>query len=109
MCPFCTDQKSIIAAHDIELNCFSQIYKVCKYKEVRRLSSDCRKNECKRHEVGHEGRKPFSCTLCAPYQEKSFVRQDLLKRHLRVAHGPQGAATRKRKGNLKDEDEDYWP
>ena len=68
-----------------------------------------RKNECKRHEVGHEGRKPFSCTLCAPYQEKSFVRQDLLKRHLRVAHGPQGAATRKRKGNLKDEDEDYWP
>ncbi len=67
-----------------------------------------RKNECKRHEAGHGGRKPFSCPICAPYQEKSFVRQDLLKRHLRVAHGAQGAVARKKR-TFKDEEEDYWP
>lgn len=35
----------------------------------------------------HAGFKPFVCTLCAPYQEKCFVRQDLLKRHMKVTHG----------------------
>ncbi|RPD67276.1 hypothetical protein L227DRAFT_492187 [Lentinus tigrinus ALCF2SS1-6] len=78
---------------------------MCRHCGMRFL----RKNECKRHEAGHGGRKPFSCSLCAPYQEKSFVRQDLLKRHLRVAHGAQGTVARKKKGVYKDEDEDYWP
>ncbi|EKM59146.1 uncharacterized protein PHACADRAFT_52995, partial [Phanerochaete carnosa HHB-10118-sp] len=40
-----------------------------------------RKNECKRHMSSHVGLKPYTCSICAPYQEKSFVRQDLLKRH----------------------------
>ncbi|KAI0719653.1 hypothetical protein C8T65DRAFT_636051 [Cerioporus squamosus] len=66
---------------------------MCRHCGMRFL----RKNECKRHENGHGGRKPFS-----------FVRQDLLKRHLRVAHGAQGAVTRKKRGTVKDE-EDYWP
>ncbi|TBU64000.1 hypothetical protein BD310DRAFT_807712 [Dichomitus squalens] len=66
-----------------------------------------RKNECKRHESSHEGRKPYSCEICAPFQERSFVRQDLLKRHLRVSHGVHGTA-RKKSAN-KGEDQDYWP
>ncbi|TFK92207.1 hypothetical protein K466DRAFT_626854 [Polyporus arcularius HHB13444] len=77
---------------------------MCRHCGMRFL----RKNECKRHEAGHGGRKPFSCPICAPYQEKSFVRQDLLKRHLRVAHGAQGAVARKKR-TVKDEEEDYWP
>ncbi|OBZ70004.1 Krueppel-like factor 15 [Grifola frondosa] len=48
-----------------------------------------RKNECKRHESSHGGTKPFSCPICAPFQERCFVRQDLLKRHMRVSHGVQ--------------------
>ena len=48
-----------------------------------------RKNECKRHMSSHIGIKPYTCTICAPYQEKSFVRQDLLKRHIKVTHGAQ--------------------
>ena len=46
-----------------------------------------RKNECKRHMSSHVGLKPYQCPICAPYQDKSFVRQDLLKRHLKVTHG----------------------
>lgn len=66
-----------------------------------------RKNECKRHESSHEGRKPFSCGLCAPTQDRSFVRQDLLKRHLRVSHGVHDTKSRKR-GHIKKEMDD-WP
>ncbi|GBE79645.1 hypothetical protein BKA93DRAFT_821348 [Sparassis latifolia] len=64
-----------------------------------------RKNECKRHEGSHAGNKPFSCPICAPVQEKSFVRQDLLKRHMRITHGVQPAQKRARIAV----DEDYWP
>lgn len=46
-----------------------------------------RKNECKRHMSSHTGEKPFACTICDPRRNKSFVRQDLLKRHLKVTHG----------------------
>ena len=46
-----------------------------------------RKNECKRHMSSHGGYKPYTCNLCAPFQVKSFVRQDLLKRHMKVTHG----------------------
>ena len=35
----------------------------------------------------HVGLKPYQCPICAPYQDKSFVRQDLLKRHMKVTHG----------------------
>ena len=66
-----------------------------------------RKNECKRHESSHEGLKPFSCRLCAPFHERSFVRQDLLKRHLRVSHGVNETSSRKRGQHKKEID--YWP
>lgn len=70
-----------------------------------------RKNECKRHESSHEGRKPFSCQICAPFQDRSFVRQDLLKRHMRVTHGVNDTsrASRKRMDLRKDEDAENWP
>ncbi|KAI0650340.1 hypothetical protein C8Q79DRAFT_1083636 [Trametes meyenii] len=73
-----------------------------------------RKNECKRHESSHEGRKPFSCSICAPTQERNFVRQDLLRRHMRVTHGIQEARTtaaKKRLGarNTKEENAECWP
>ena len=45
-----------------------------------------RRNECKRHEAGHSGLKPFVCRLCSPPAAK-FARQDLLTRHARRAHG----------------------
>jgi hypothetical protein len=45
-----------------------------------------RRNECKRHEAGHSGLKPFVCRLCLPPAAK-FARQDLLTRHARRAHG----------------------
>ena len=45
-----------------------------------------RRNECKRHEAGHSGLKPFVCRLCPPPAAK-FARQDLLTRHARRAHG----------------------
>ena len=67
-----------------------------------------RKNECKRHESSHEGKKPFSCPICAPFQERCFVRQDLLKRHLRVTHGVQDEKRRKKGLVIKNENE-YWP
>ena len=67
-----------------------------------------RKNECKRHESSHEGKKPYSCEICAPFQDRSFVRQDLLKRHLRVAHGFHDTGRRK-KAVVKRDNEEYWP
>ncbi|KAI1795139.1 hypothetical protein LXA43DRAFT_970799 [Ganoderma leucocontextum] len=66
-----------------------------------------RKNECKRHESSHEGRKPFSCQICAPFQDRSFVRQDLLKRHLRVSHGVHD--TIRKKAQYKKDNTEYWP
>lgn len=45
-----------------------------------------RRNECKRHEAGHSGLKPFVCRLCPPPAAR-FARQDLLTRHARRAHG----------------------
>ncbi|KAI0832322.1 hypothetical protein BC628DRAFT_1309805 [Trametes gibbosa] len=73
-----------------------------------------RKNECKRHESSHEGRKPFSCQICAPYQERNFVRQDLLKRHMRVTHGVNDtsrttASSRKRQQARENENMEDWP
>ncbi|KAJ8473978.1 hypothetical protein ONZ51_g7507 [Trametes cubensis] len=72
-----------------------------------------RKNECKRHESSHGGRKPFSCPICAPFTERNFVRQDLLKRHMRVTHGVQdssrASSSKKRAEVKKDEDAEYWP
>jgi len=67
-----------------------------------------RKNECKRHEGSHGGRKPFACPICAPYQDRAFVRQDLLKRHMRVSHGvvPDPADRRKR---IRVDDRENWP
>ncbi|KAL0949905.1 hypothetical protein HGRIS_009933 [Hohenbuehelia grisea] len=44
-----------------------------------------RKNECKRHELCHSGFKPYTCLLC-PGQVSSFVRQDMLRRHLHLRH-----------------------
>ncbi|EGO01711.1 hypothetical protein SERLA73DRAFT_158919 [Serpula lacrymans var. lacrymans S7.3] len=43
-----------------------------------------RKNECKRHEASHTGYKPYTCMICL--EDKSFARQDLLKRHLKRTH-----------------------
>ncbi|KAF8165018.1 hypothetical protein B0H34DRAFT_219647 [Crassisporium funariophilum] len=44
-----------------------------------------RKNECKRHELSHTGIRPYSCHLC-PFPATTFVRQDLLKRHMKRTH-----------------------
>ena len=66
-----------------------------------------RKNECKRHESSHEGRKPYSCQICAPFQERSFVRQDLLKRHMRVSHGVHD--TMRKRSQYRKDDVEYWP
>lgn len=44
-----------------------------------------RKNECKRHELSHTGIRPFACHLC-PSPTTTFVRQDLLKRHMKRTH-----------------------
>jgi hypothetical protein len=44
-----------------------------------------RRNECKRHEAGHSGLKPFVCRLCPPPAAR-FSRQDLLTRHARRTH-----------------------
>jgi len=44
-----------------------------------------RKNECKRHEVAHSGKRPYLCSLC-PFDVTSFTRQDLLRRHMQKAH-----------------------
>ena len=70
-----------------------------------------RKNECKRHMTSHAGFKPFICTLCAPYQEKSFVRQDLLKRHMKVTHGikPEFWPDRRRRNKTAQEEPEATP
>ncbi|CCL99442.1 uncharacterized protein FIBRA_01460 [Fibroporia radiculosa] len=69
-----------------------------------------RKNECKRHESSHGGRKPFQCPICAPIQDRSFVRQDLLKRHMRVTHGVQSESAVDRRKKIKlTAEEEYWP
>ena len=65
-----------------------------------------RKNECKRHEASHDGAKPFECPVCAPMQHRSFARQDLLKRHMRVTHGVVGESSRKR---MRLDDDAYRP
>ncbi|EAU84519.2 hypothetical protein CC1G_00038 [Coprinopsis cinerea okayama7 len=44
-----------------------------------------RKNECKRHELSHTGVRPFTCNIC-PYPGTTFVRQDLLRRHMKRTH-----------------------
>ncbi|KIP07018.1 hypothetical protein PHLGIDRAFT_433761 [Phlebiopsis gigantea 11061_1 CR5-6] len=61
-----------------------------------------RKNECKRHMSSHVGIKPYTCPICAPFQDKSFVRQDLLKRHIKVTHGavPEQWPDRRKKPRL---------
>ena len=66
-----------------------------------------RKNECKRHMSSHGGFKPFVCNLCAPFQQKSFVRQDLLKRHMKVTHGvkPDHWPDRRRKAKRGQEED----
>lgn len=54
---------------------------------TRRTSSSSRflrRNECKRHELSHSGIRPFSCHLCS--LSTTFVRQDLLKRHMKRTH-----------------------
>ncbi|KAI0307251.1 hypothetical protein B0F90DRAFT_1686637 [Multifurca ochricompacta] len=53
----------------------------CRYCHMTFL----RRNECKRHEAGHSGLKPFVCRLCPPPAAR-FARQDLLTRHARRAH-----------------------
>ncbi|KAH9853587.1 hypothetical protein C2E23DRAFT_728140 [Lenzites betulinus] len=72
-----------------------------------------RKNECKRHESSHEGRKPFSCQICAPYQERNFVRQDLLKRHMRVTHGvndtSRATASSRKREQARQNEMEGWP
>ncbi|KAF9468923.1 hypothetical protein BDZ94DRAFT_552627 [Collybia nuda] len=46
-----------------------------------------RRNECKRHEVSHSGVRPYVCRDC-PYGATgtTFVRQDLLRRHVQRKH-----------------------
>lgn len=63
-----------------------------------------RKNECKRHMSSHVGIKPYTCPICAPFQDKSFVRQDLLKRHMKVTHGaiPEQWPDRRKKPRLME-------
>jgi hypothetical protein len=54
-----------------------------------------RRNECKRHEAGHSGLKPFVCLLC-PSPAARFSRQDLLTRHARRAHDMAAPSREKR-------------
>lgn len=63
-----------------------------------------RKNECKRHMSSHVGVKPFQCPICAPFQDKSFVRQDLLKRHIKVTHGalPDSMPDRRKRARMME-------
>ena len=66
-----------------------------------------RKNECKRHMSSHVGLKPYQCPICAPYQDKSFVRQDLLKRHMKVTHAgamPEAWPGRRKRARLMEMD-----
>ncbi|KAI0796764.1 hypothetical protein C8Q75DRAFT_802445 [Abortiporus biennis] len=72
-----------------------------------------RKNECKRHATSHRGERPYACEICAPHQERSFVRQDLLKRHMKVTHGVASGARStipkpklKKRNRLRSEEDD---
>ncbi|KAJ6516181.1 hypothetical protein C8R45DRAFT_810691 [Mycena sanguinolenta] len=47
-----------------------------------------RKNELKRHERSHDALRPFICLFCPADKQSTFVRQDLLDRHLRSRHAP---------------------
>ncbi|THH27282.1 hypothetical protein EUX98_g6897 [Antrodiella citrinella] len=73
----------------------------CDFCEMKFL----RKNECKRHMSSHGGLKPYTCEICAPYQEKSFVRQDLLKRHIKVTHAGGALEYGRRRKRIKLEKE----
>lgn len=64
-----------------------------------------RKNECKRHMTSHGGIKPYSCHICPPEKEKSFVRQDLLKRHIKVTHANGAIEYGRRRKRIKLEKE----
>ncbi|TFK27033.1 hypothetical protein FA15DRAFT_686089 [Coprinopsis marcescibilis] len=55
------------------------------FKCVHCAARFLRKNECKRHELSHTGIRPFTCSLC-PYPGTTFVRQDLLRRHMKRTH-----------------------
>lgn len=45
-----------------------------------------RSNEHRRHLTAHSGQKPWVCDMCTS-GDRAFARQDLLKRHLKRAHG----------------------
>lgn len=66
-----------------------------------------RKNECKRHTSSHGGQKPFRCPICAPFQDRSFVRQDLLKRHMKVTHGVDRRRPRGRENDMGEYENHY--
>ncbi|KAH9977874.1 hypothetical protein BGW80DRAFT_1284636 [Lactifluus volemus] len=61
-----------------------------------------RRNECKRHEAGHSGLKPFICQLC-PSPAARFARQDLLTRHARRAHDVTNATMQREKRQRKSD------
>ncbi|KAH9938255.1 uncharacterized protein B0H18DRAFT_966256 [Fomitopsis serialis] len=86
----------------------------CVRLTLRRCDSGMRflrKNECKRHEASHDGAKPFECMICAPVQHRSFARQDLLRRHMRVTHGVTGesAVDRRKRMRTDVDDGEYRP
>ena len=58
---------------------------------IRSHMTFLRRNECKRHEAGHSGLKPFVCRLCRAPAAR-FARQDLLTRHARRAHAHDATA-----------------
>ncbi|TFK43211.1 hypothetical protein BDQ12DRAFT_709042 [Crucibulum laeve] len=55
------------------------------FKCSRCPSRFLRMNECRRHELGHLGKKTHRCNLCEG-TEVAFVRKDLLVRHMRRMH-----------------------
>ena len=64
-----------------------------------------RRNECKRHEAGHSGLKPFVCRLCSPPAAR-FSRQDLLTRHARRAHDTPAQEQREKRQLTPEVDRD---
>ncbi|KAF8272521.1 hypothetical protein EI94DRAFT_1566151, partial [Lactarius quietus] len=67
-----------------------------------------RRNECKRHEAGHSGLKPFVCLLCPPPAAR-FSRQDLLTRHARRAHDMAAPEHREKRRLPPEMDRDARP
>lgn len=65
-----------------------------------------RNNECKRHATSHSGAKPYVCEVCPPERSRAFVRQDLLKRHLKVTH--RMGTTRKPRGKKDNCENDFY-